>query len=78
MSEDVSMKNRTGRSVQLIIALVFLFSSFVAAPVTAASYAVNYNVNGVLAIQENVPCLYTSDGRAFKLIMSLDKARKLD
>jgi len=78
MSEDVKMKNRIGRSVQLIIALVFLFSSFVAAPVTAASYAVNYNVNGVLAVQKDIPCLYTADGRAFKLIMSLDKAKKLD
>lgn len=78
MPEEVNMANRTGSSFRLIFVLVLFFAGLLSSPVNAASYAVNYNLTGVLAIQEGVPCLYTEDGRAFKLAMSLDKARKLD
>ncbi len=45
-------------------------------PAFAKPFAVHYSLKGVVQIAEGVPCLYTADGRIFRLLMDGNEAKK--
>ncbi|MBU1105329.1 MAG: DUF4105 domain-containing protein [Candidatus Riflebacteria bacterium] len=65
------------RSVS-IFALLMLLTASTICPAVAKPYAVHYTLKGVVHVVENVPCLYTADGRVFQLLMDQKEAKKYD
>lgn len=61
-----------------VLAMVLFLAGATTVPAVAKPYAVNYSLKGILNIQQGVPCLYTADGRVFKLLMDLKDAKKFD
>lgn len=59
-----------------IFALVVYLVAAPFCPVLARPFAVNYALKGVVQITEGIPCLYTADGRVFRLLMSKSAAKK--
>jgi len=59
---------------------IFVLVAYIVAaplnPVVAKPFAVNYALRGIVQITEGIPCLYTADGRIFRLLLDKDDARK--
>lgn len=72
------MNKKLARSCRsfLLVLLITVFS--LAGQLYAKPFAVHYSLKGIVAVQKGVACLYTADGRVFKLLMKECDAAKFD
>ena len=67
--------HKTLRRVASVFVLILL-TVFPFNPAAARPFAVNYSLKGIVQVVENVPCLYTADGRVFRLLLDMKEAVK--